>query len=214
MILGADVSGWQGPILDYSGLDFVYVKITQGTYIANPNHDAQVAHARELGLIVGHYHFPAWGDPRAEARAFWAAANAQQGDFLVLDIENSTYTPWPADPVTWCCAFEDELQALSGTWAMDYAGPNVRSSWDWTPLAQRGGGLIDPEYNPVGPGSPAPWAAVAMWQNADTNISGGDSDIFYGDRAALIAYGIGGIGADSTPHTPDEQFLIDLFGSL
>jgi hypothetical protein len=202
-IQGCDISGWQPASVNFAGMQFVYVKYTQGTYKVNGNHDAQVAQARAEGLIVGHYHFPAWGNPQAEAQAFWAAINAQPGDFLVLDIEDSVYTPWPADPVTWCCAFEDELHRLSGCWAMDYAGPNVRRRWNWAPLAQRGGGLIDPEYNPVGPGSPAPWSDVAMWQNADTNVSGGDSDIFYGDRATLLKYGIpGGINTEGTITTP------------
>jgi hypothetical protein len=219
-IRGTDISGWQPGNVNLAGLDFVYVKATQGTWKVNANHDAQVAQARACGLVVGHYHFPAWGDPRAEARAFVSASGWQPGEFMVLDIENSPQTPWPADPVTWCCAFVQEVARLIGIWCMDYAGPNVRSSWNWAPLAALGGGLIDPEYNNVGPSSSAPWANVAMWQNADTNQTGGDSDIFFGDRATLAAYGTPGTVTQAstiTPlpqYTPDQQFLIDLFGAL
>jgi hypothetical protein len=45
-----------------------------------------------------------------------------------------------------------------------------------------------------------------MWQNADTNVSGGDSDVFFGSKAALIAYGTPG----GVSYTPDQQFFIDL----
>ena len=204
-IHGCDISGWQASHVDFTGDDFVYVKATQGLVKVNANHDAQVAEARSLGLVVGHYHFPNWGDPVAEARAFWAGAQAQAGDFLVLDIETSDQTPWPPDPVGWCVAFEDEVHRLSGAWCLDYAGPNVRSQFNWTALAVRGGGLIDPEYNPVGPGPAAPWADLAMWQNADTDASGGDSDVFYGDRAQLVKYGVPGsivVVPVSTPTPP------------
>jgi hypothetical protein len=219
-IRGADISGWQPGSVNLAGLDFVYVKSTQGIYKVNMNHDAQVAEGRADGLIVGHYHFPAWGDPAQEAQAFLIGSGWVPGEFMVLDIENSPVTPWPANPVQWCVAFEQEVARQLSIWCMDYAGPNVRAGWDWTPLAALGGGLIDPEYNPVGPSSSAPWANVAMWQNADTNQTGGDSDIFFGDRAALIAYGTPGQvtaqGGGITPIpnlTPDQQFLMDLFGA-
>lgn len=194
-----------------AGLAFVYVKATQGIYKVNANHDAQVGEARSLGLVVGHYHFPAWGDPAAEAAAFVAGSGWRPGEFMVLDIENSPVTPWPADPVTWSVAFENEVARLLGIWCMDYAGPNVRAMWNWAPLAGLGGGLIDPEYNNVGPSSSAPWANVAMWQNADTNQTGGDSDIFYGDAAALRAYGTPGAVTQSGTITPiKEGFLMAL----
>lgn len=205
VIYGCDVSGWQVPDPDYTGLDFVYVKSTQGTVLINPNHDEQVAKARREGRIVGHYHWPAWGDPVAEARAFVSLSGIQPGDFLVLDIESSSDTPWPADPVTWCCRWEDEVHRLTQCWPMDYCGRNVTGSWDWSPLAVRGGGRILPAYNPTGPGDPSPWPFVAMWQNADTNVSGGDSDQFFGDRATLARYGVPG-APDITGHRKVYQW--------
>lgn len=205
MIRGADISGWQPAQVNLDGLEFVYVKATQGLFKVNANHDAQVAQARAAGLIVGHYHFPAWGNPVAEARAFVSCIDWRPGEFAVLDIENSPVTPWPVDPVSWAVAFELEVYRLLGIWAMDYDGPNVRHAWNWAPLAALGGGLISPEYNNTGPSDPSPWANVAMWQNADTNISGGDSDVFYGDRAALIAYGTPGAVAQSGTITPTQE---------
>ncbi len=204
-INGADISGWQPANVNLSGLDFVYVKATQGIYKVNAQHDAQVAQARAAGLIVGHYHFPAWGDPVQEAQAFIIGSGWQPGEFMVLDIENSPQTPWPSDPVPWCVAFENEVYGQLGIWCMDYAGPNVRSGWNWAPLAALGGGLIDPEYNNTGPSDPSPWSNVAMWQNADTNQTGGDSDVFYGDRNALTAYGTPGTTAQATTITPTQE---------
>lgn len=189
VIFGADVSGWQAGNPNWGNLDFAYIKASEGTAGDNPHHWAQMQSALAKGLIVGHYHYPAWGDPVAEATWFLSRTGWVSGQFLVLDIESSSATPWPADPVGWCVAFEREVYRRTGVWCLDYIGPNVRALWNWAPLAACGGGLISPEYNPVGPSSPDPWTFVAMWQNADTNITGGDSDEFFGDRETLIKYG-------------------------
>jgi hypothetical protein len=214
-IIGCDISGWQPGNVDLTGMGFVYVKSTQGMYKVNANHDAQVAEARSLGLVVGHYHFPAWGDPVAEARTFFGSLGWRTGEFLVLDIENSKVTPWPADPVSWCVAFEREVLRLSELYCLDYLGPASRARWNWAGLAALGGGLISPEYNPIGPSSPAPWTTVAMWQNADTNITGGDSDIFYGDRNALISYGTPGqVNPQSGTVTPIQEDPLAIFNNI
>jgi GH25 family lysozyme M1 (1,4-beta-N-acetylmuramidase) len=96
-ILGCDISGWQPANVNFTGMGFVYVKSTEGLSKINANHDAQCNEARRLGLVVGHYHFPAWGDPVAEARAFFGSLGWRSGEFLVLDIENSTATPFPEE---------------------------------------------------------------------------------------------------------------------
>lgn len=188
---GADISGWQPPYVNMDGKDFVIVKSTQGTVLVNANHDSQVAEARSKNCIVGHYHFPNWGDPRAEAEAFWNLSSFEAGDFAMLDIESSNQTPWPADPVGWTVAFNQRFAELSNdTVPLQYTNLQIRKSWDWTPNAiGQNTGCVDAEWNPNGPSNVSPWPFCAIWQNADTDQTGGDSDIFFGDRTQLEKYG-------------------------
>lgn len=85
---GQDWASYQSPDPAVTGLDFVFVKATEGTGYVNPRHAAQVAHARGSALVVGHYHYPHMANgPEAEADRFLAVANPQPGDLLVLDWE-------------------------------------------------------------------------------------------------------------------------------
>lgn len=188
---GCDISGWQPPYVDLTSKDFVIVKSTQGTVLVNTNHDSQVAEARSKNCIVGHYHFPNWDDPRAEAEAFWNLSSFQTGDFAMLDIESSSHTSWPVDPVGWTVAFNQRFAELSNNCVpLQYTNLSIRKSWDWTPNAiGQNTGCVDAEWNPNGPSDVSPWPFCAIWQNADTDQTGGDSDIFFGDRTQLEKYG-------------------------
>ncbi|MGY5131283.1 GH25 family lysozyme [Streptomyces nigrescens] len=98
-VKGIDVSSYQVSTPSLTGADFVAVKATEGTGYVNPKHDAQVAHARKNGLVVGHYHFVKAGDMKAQADYFLKNAKAQKGEFLALDWEDSAVS----------CAQKDEF---------------------------------------------------------------------------------------------------------
>lgn len=201
-LLGCDISGYQPPYPDLSGKQFVIIKSTQGTVLVNANYHDQLAHARsDPILIIGHYHFPDWGDPVAECDAFIDQSDIQNGEFVGLDIEASTETPWPADPVGWCKAWEEHFIARKGFVPLSYTNWSIRRSWNWQPLVDLNSGCWDAAYNPNGPGDISPWLSTAIWQNADTDSSGGDSDIFYGDADQLRAYGYKG---EIEVITPDD----------
>lgn len=90
MIKGIDVAGYQAENYDVSGLDFVVVKATEGTSYKNPKYDAQVKHARDKALVVGHYHFVnSTSSMDAQATYFVKTATEKAGEFLVLDWENT-----------------------------------------------------------------------------------------------------------------------------
>lgn len=92
MINGIDVASYQPEVISPTGLDFAFVKATQGTSYINPKMGRQAASARTAGLVVGFYHFLVTGNIKAQAAYFVDKAPEVQGDLLVCD--------WETDPVT------------------------------------------------------------------------------------------------------------------
>lgn len=87
MINGIDVSAWNGDTFGTTGLDFVFVKATQGTGYVNPKQGRQAATARTAGLALGFYHFLRGGDIKAQAAYFVDKCASLEGDMLVCDWE-------------------------------------------------------------------------------------------------------------------------------
>lgn len=88
MIHGVDVSAYQSETYSIAGLDFVFVKATEGLTYTNPRLAAQAKRARDAGLVVGFYHYPHMAnDPQAEADYFLKKAPIQTGDIIVFDWE-------------------------------------------------------------------------------------------------------------------------------
>ncbi len=88
-ISGIDVSDYQGPAPDLSGAAFEIVKATEGTTYVSPEQDAQAAHARAGGLLVGWYHFLWPGDIEAQAQWFVTKCASVPGDTLWIDWETT-----------------------------------------------------------------------------------------------------------------------------
>jgi GH25 family lysozyme M1 (1,4-beta-N-acetylmuramidase) len=119
MANGIDVSRWQGEInwsaVRNAGIEFAYIKTTDGAGHVSPTVDVQMAGARAAGLIVGAYHY---GQPRnnpaADAHHFagqlrrlnaWQAGNLPP----CLDIEEQA-----TRPAGWVRGFIDALRAELG----------------------------------------------------------------------------------------------------
>lgn len=88
MIKGQDWSRYQSQHPDLTGLDFAFVKITEGLNYVNDYWVAQRDWAKSHGLVWGAYHYPHMAnDPVAEADKFLAQVKWQPGDIIVLDWE-------------------------------------------------------------------------------------------------------------------------------
>jgi GH25 family lysozyme M1 (1,4-beta-N-acetylmuramidase) len=87
MLHGIDVSAWQDETYSVSGLDFVFVKGTEGTGYTNPKQKTEAARARKSGLAVGFYHFLHPGHIWAQASYFVEECDSEAGDMLVVDWE-------------------------------------------------------------------------------------------------------------------------------
>ncbi|MEU7184046.1 GH25 family lysozyme [Streptomyces celluloflavus] len=88
MLHGVDVSSYN---TSYSaeGLDFVFIKATEGRSYVNPNQSAQAAKARSAGCVVGFYHFLWPGNIAAQAAYFVEKCASVQGDLLAADWETT-----------------------------------------------------------------------------------------------------------------------------
>ncbi|SHF41486.1 glycoside hydrolase family 25 protein [Streptoalloteichus hindustanus] len=121
MTTGVDVSSWQGEpdwgAVRRAGVEFAYVKTTEGTGYLNPVRDAQFRGARDAGLVVGVYHYgrPDYGNsPQAEADYYVREVLrlGASGPGLLppcLDIEEAA--PRVAD---WCTAFVARVRERLG----------------------------------------------------------------------------------------------------
>jgi GH25 family lysozyme M1 (1,4-beta-N-acetylmuramidase) len=86
-IKGVDVASFQPETFATTGMDFVFVKATEGTSYINPKMRRQAATARTAGLGLGFYHFLHGGDVQAQARYFVDQCASLEGDMLVCDWE-------------------------------------------------------------------------------------------------------------------------------
>ena len=90
MIKGIDVSSYQDPKdLDPAGLDFAFIKATEGTHYVNPRMKEEAEWAREHNLAVGFYHFLHPGYIWAQASFFVEQCDSVPGDMLIVDWETT-----------------------------------------------------------------------------------------------------------------------------
>lgn len=154
MLHGVDVSSYNS---SYSteGLDFVFIKATEGRSYLNPHQSAQASQARKAGCVVGFYHFLWPGNIAAQAKYFVEKCASVQGDLLACDWEltgegtcagNAQKDQFlaevkrlrPTHRVLLYCNREFWLHrdttsyAADGLWIADYVSaghPRIKASW-------------------------------------------------------------------------------------
>lgn len=107
MIIGIDVSRWQSKVdwslLKSNGVEFVFIKATQGNYMTDQMMIKHVEGANKAGMIIGMYH---WCDPtvNAEAQAsyFMNAISGLPYKMLSADVEQqwADWKEWSNGRVT------------------------------------------------------------------------------------------------------------------
>lgn len=188
-VRGLDVSSYQS-VIDWSqvkasGIDFAYIKATEGTGLVDPRFHENWAAAKAAGLLRGAYHFfhPS-ADPVAQAELFKSTV----GGFLpgdlppMLDWEQHEGTP--------------EMEVQNGLVFIQALGisPLLYSYESYFPelgspqvLAQYPLWLANLNPNPR---VPAPWTKYTFLQYSDTGSVPGipdavDLDLFNGSLAEL-----------------------------
>ncbi|GAB2817245.1 glycoside hydrolase family 25 protein [Streptomyces sp. NPDC054796] len=198
MIKGVDVASYQSENYSTKGLDFVFIKITEGRSYTNPKWVAQRKTARDAGLVTGFYHFGRSGSIKGQADYFLSKINLVAGDMLVLDWEDSAVTNSEKD--TWIKYVQEKAP---GHKVLLYCNVNFWLNHDTTSFA--GDGLWIAHYNgkPGKPGIKHPWRFHQYTSSPiDTNL--GD----FASRAALREWA-GGTGSTTEDRRQVEEELAE-----
>ncbi|WP_432108962.1 glycoside hydrolase family 25 protein [Streptomyces sp. AA1529] len=189
MIKGIDVASYQPEDYSTRGIEFVFVKLTEGTSYTNPKWVEQRRTGRDAGLVTGFYHFVRPGSMKAQADYFLSKIDLVAGDMLALDWEDSAVGNDEKDE--WIKYVQGKA---SGHKVLLYCNVDFWLNRDKTSFA--GDGLWIAHYNgkPGAPGVKHRWRFHQYTSDPiDTNLGEFDS------RDALRAW------AGGTKGTPDEQ---------
>ena len=183
-VTGIDIASFQAATYPTAGLAFVMVKATEGTGYVNPKHDAQVAHARAGGLVVGHYHFARPGSMSAQLAYFLKHADAKAGDVTAFDWEDTGVSG--ADKDTWIKAAQSAMPHLR---VILYCNRDFWLNRDHTSFAGDGLWIADPD---AAAGHPR---VEHAWTFHQYSSSGGlDRDVAnFASKAALQTWAAKGV---------------------
>ncbi len=189
-----------------AGIDFAFIRVTDGTQFQDPKFPAYWAGARAAGVIRGGYQFfrPA-EDPIAQADLMLAMMGPLEAGDLppVLDVETSgglTQTQVTAAVHAWI----DHVAAATGRTPIVYAGlyswPDLTGGADLTSSP-----LWIAQYTTAAcPNIPSPWTKWSFWQHSDTGSVAGvvsgqlDLNVFDGTLDQLKAFATGSVAPCGT----------------
>ncbi|KAN0088838.1 glycoside hydrolase family 25 protein [Tylopilus felleus] len=198
---GIDVSDWQ-PTINWTavvdnGIQFVYIKATEGTTYISPTFSDQDSGATDVGLLRGAYHFAHPDSTSGAAQAMYFVENgggwSPDGITLpgVLDIEYNPsgaecYNLTAFEMVSWIEDFSYTYVAITGRFPVIY----TTTGW-WTACTGNSAafGVNNPLWiadwsSTLGP-LPAGWKYTSFWQYADSGPNPGDADLWNGDYDGL-----------------------------
>lgn len=189
---GIDVSRWQEEInwgaVAADGIDFAFVKASEGETLRDPQFDHNWAAAKAAGLTRGAYHFyRANVDPEAQAANFLAALALEPGDLApVVDVETRDGVS-RAELVAGLQTFLLLVEVRTGVRPVVYTG----QKFYYRHLAGHldGYALWIARYGDSAP-SVAAGTELALWQYSDRGRVAGvrghvDLNVFLGDREAF-----------------------------
>ncbi|MEU9567787.1 GH25 family lysozyme [Streptomyces sp. NPDC048161] len=202
--VGVDVSSWQGGInwgaVRSAGIEFAWMKATEGTSYKDPTFSANYLGAYNAGVIRGAYHFarPDVSGGAEQAAFFAGNGGAWSRDNLtlpgVMDIEGSCYGKTPAAMQSWILDFYNTYKARTGRDVVIYTSASWWNSCTggWTGMSARSPLWVAHWTSAGSPSIPQGFPFWTVWQYTSTGsvsgISGNvDRDRFSGDRSRLLA---------------------------
>lgn len=174
---GIDVSGFQGHTLPAGNWDFVCVKLTEGTWLSNPNATPQWNYAAHTDRGFYHYARPLKSDGETQGNLF-AAEALKRGfkpnhDFWALDCEDGLNDN--VSPLQWQHFITAFMQAAThklGNRGLLYAGwyfvqakqilPAIQTHPWWIPAY----GANDGAVHPLPAGCPSNLVVVHQFTSA------------------------------------------------
>lgn len=237
MAQGIDIASYQSSTYSTAGLDFVFVKATEGTNYINPRYAAQVAHGRAAGKTIGHYHFVRSGSMSAQVGYFLAHATLRAGDVLALDWEDPGVTSADKDAflrllqskaphhkVVLYCNTDYWLNrdhsgyAADGLWIADpsapMGSPRIKAPWVFHQYSEAGG--LDHDYSPMTAAQLRAWAAGTAAPAQVPVITKPPTAIHEEDdmSVALDVLGYRNAKADAASVKNTGQHIPDVYGYL
>lgn len=210
---GIDISSWQKGIdLSRVACDFVIVKATEGTNYVNPDCARAVEQALSLGKLVGVYHYVNGVGAEAEAEFFWKHCQGWNGRVVwAVDWEAGGNKAW--GNTGYLDRVIGRLKVLCGRPPLLYASSSV---FPWAVARKHDCGAWVAQYANMkatgyqsSPWSKG-WSGAAIHQYSSSGRLPGyggnlDLNIFYGDRAAWMAYA----GTTSAPAAPSWELEVN-----
>jgi GH25 family lysozyme M1 (1,4-beta-N-acetylmuramidase) len=201
---GIDVSHYQGSInwgsVKGAGIQFAYIKATEGTTYKDPNFDANYLHAYNNKVIRGAYHFarPDVSGGAAQATYFASHGGAWSRDNLtlpgMLDLEGGCYGKTSSAMRTWILDFYDTYKAKTGRDVVIYTSASWWNSCtaSWGGMATRSPLNVAHWTSAASPTIPSGFPYWTIWQYTDAGSVSGiagavDRDRFNGSSSRLLA---------------------------
>ncbi|MEW1863994.1 GH25 family lysozyme [Streptomyces sp. NBC_00669] len=201
---GIDVSHYQGSInwssVKAAGIQFAYIKATEGTTYTDPNFSANYLNAYNAKVIRGAYHFahPDLSSGATQATYFATHGGAWSADNLtlpgMLDLEGGCYGLSAASMQSWILDFYNTYKAKTSRDVVIYTSASWWNSCTggWTGMSARS--PLNVAYWTTGssPTIPSGFPFWTFWQYSDSGsisgISGAvDRDRFSADSSRLLA---------------------------
>ena len=194
---GIDVSS-HNPGIDWqavaaSGVEFAFIKATQGNGYRNPEYPAQWAGAKAAGILRGAYHFFRWDtDPLAQATYFLQAVSGDLGELpLTVDVENTGDGAGngPKDPAK-VRVFVDAIRVATGKAPIIYTYTSMWRDTLGNPTTFTDCLLWLAAYQSKPPAPVGGWPVVTFWQFTSTGTVAGvpgqiDMNYFMGSSEDL-----------------------------
>lgn len=210
---GIDVSYWQQNnykrLIDTYAKDFVIARATFN-FGVDQFCDPIYQYAKSKGKCLGVYFFPLTSESDPETSAKWCVEQVKGyiGEAVFfLDWESTTGTD--ISQVQWAKRWLDCFTDESGVKPLIYMNTSTVRAFDWSSVAGADYGLWLADYgNNDGSDHGVPdipyWNIIACHQYTSRGDSEGlDKDVFFGDKAAWLAYA----GSKSTPSEEPKNEL-------
>lgn len=166
---GIDVSRHQGNIdwnaVKASGINFAFIKATEGVDYTDPKFTANAQGAAAAGLNMGAYHYLRAGDVQKQASQFLDALKPYQWNYpIVVDVEDAELVQLGKSNITDMVVQFCEIIKAAGYIPMVYANPNWCNNYlEMSRLS--GYDLWLAHYNVDSPSNKYPYT---IWQNSST----------------------------------------------